>query len=68
MLSFQELLTRFPNSSNVVQALYKVGNALEAMGFSHDATVFYEEIINKHSKNSLVKFAPDFNEFFKGIT
>jgi len=57
VLSFQELLTRFPSSKKVPETLFKVGNSLEAMGFSKDAIVFYEEVIAKHSKSSFVKDA-----------
>ncbi len=57
VLSFQEVLTRFPNSNKVPESLYKVGNSLSGMGFPKDAAVFYEEIINKHSKSSFVKDA-----------
>lgn len=57
VLTFQEVLTQIPPSSNVPEALFKVGNAMEAMGFFKDAVVFYEEIVSKHKKSSLVKAA-----------
>lgn len=56
ILSFQEVLTRFPTSSKAAESLYKVGLSLEAMGFGKDAGAFYEEIVDKHPKSS---FAAD---------
>ncbi|MDA0713386.1 MAG: tetratricopeptide repeat protein, partial [bacterium] len=55
VLTFQDVLTQVPPSSKVPEALFKVGNAMEAMGFFKDAIVFYEEIVSKHKKSSLVK-------------
>ena len=57
VLSFQEVLTRFPDSKKVPESLYKVGNSLSGMGFSKDAIVFYEEVISKHPKSAFVKDA-----------
>lgn len=57
VLSYQELLTRYPKSKNIPEALYKVGESLQAMGFPGDARVFFEEIVKKHSKSSFAKLA-----------
>ena len=54
VLSFQDLLTRFPSFSKVPEALYKVGVSLEELKFPKDAVVFFEEILKKHPKSSFV--------------
>jgi len=51
VLSFQELLTKYPKFSKTPEMLYKVGLSLESLGFSKDSVIFYEEIINKHEKS-----------------
>jgi TolA-binding protein len=51
VLSYQEVLTRFPSSSKAPESLYKVGMSLEAMGFGRDANAFYEEVVSKHPKS-----------------
>lgn len=55
--AYQDLLTRFPKSPRIPEGLFKVGEALEAMGFKSDAKIFYEEITAKHSKSSFAKQA-----------
>ena len=59
VLSFQDLLTRFQTFSKVPEALYKIGVSLEELKFPKDAMVFFEEIINKHSKSSFVTKAKE---------
>ena len=48
VLSFQELLTKYPKFSKIPETLYKVGQSLDELGFSKDAMIFYEETMSKH--------------------
>jgi len=57
VVSYQELLTRYPKSTKIPEGLFKVGETLEAMGFVSDAKIFYEEITLKHTKSMFAKDA-----------
>lgn len=57
VVSYQELLTRYPKSAKIPEGLFKVGETLEAMGFASDAKIFYEEITLKHPKSAFAKDA-----------
>ncbi|MEI6805316.1 MAG: tetratricopeptide repeat protein [Myxococcaceae bacterium] len=59
VLSYQDLLTRFQTFSKVPEALYKVGLSLEALNFPKDAAVFFDEIVQKHSKSPFVAKAKE---------
>lgn len=54
ILSFQQLLTRFPKSSLIEITLFKTGRTLEDMGYPSDAVVFYQEILEKHKSSEFV--------------
>lgn len=53
ILSYQKVL-EVPGSGKADGALFKIGLAFEALGFVDEAKVFYEEILAKHPKSSLV--------------
>ena len=55
--AYYDLLTRFPKSPRLPEAYYKVGEALETMGFTKDAKVAYEEVSKKYKKSSFAKKA-----------
>lgn len=55
VLEFQNVLTQFPKSSKVEACLYKIGLSMDALGFPADAKVFFEEILDKHPKSTLVQ-------------
>jgi len=57
--SYQDLLTRFPKSAKIPEALFKVGETMRSMGFTKDAKVFYREIAEnaKYAKSPFVKQA-----------
>ena len=52
ILSYQKVL-EIPDSNKGDGALYKIGMAFEALGFTDEAKVFYEEILDKHPKSKL---------------
>lgn len=52
ILSYQKVL-EIPDSNKGDGALYKIGMAFEALGFTDEAKVFYEEILEKHPKSNL---------------
>ena len=54
ILSYQNIVTDFPNSIKTVASLYKIGLSSEALGFHQDAKVFYELIVQKYPKSILV--------------
>lgn len=47
VLSFQEILTRYPNFKRTHDTLMKIGQSLDAMGYRKDAAVFYREAKKK---------------------
>lgn len=59
--SYQDLLTRFPKSTKIPEALFKVGETMRSMGFAKDAKVFYREIVEneKYAKSPFVKQAKE---------
>jgi TolA-binding protein len=53
ILSYQRVLES-PTSEKADGALLKIGMAFEALGFQDEARVFYDELLAKHPKSSLV--------------
>jgi TolA-binding protein len=52
VLSYQRVL-QVPKAKMADGALFKIGLAFEALDFSDEAQVFYEELLSKHPKSSL---------------
>jgi TolA-binding protein len=57
LAAYQDFLTRFPKSPRIPEGLFKVGETMRNMGYSSDAKIFYEEIVQKHPKSDFVKQA-----------
>ena len=53
ILAYQRVLDD-PGSEKVDGALFKIGLCFEQLGFADEARVFYEELVAKHPKSSLV--------------
>jgi TolA-binding protein len=58
ILSYQKVLET-PGSNKADGALLKIGLAFEAVGYSDEAKVFYEEILANHPKSPLAKDAKE---------
>lgn len=54
ILSFQKLITDFPESEKYDLALFRIGELLEELNLKKDAIVFYRELIEKHEKSILL--------------
>lgn len=56
VLAYQRVLQQ-PSANKADGALFKIGLSFEALGFPGEATVFYEELLQKHAKSALASSA-----------
>jgi len=57
ILTFQEVINKYPKSDKLDAALYKIGRSFEALGLREDAVLFYEDLVSKYPKSKLVRDA-----------
>lgn len=57
ILTFQEVINKYPKSDKADASIYKIGRSFEALGLKDDAILFYEDLIAKYPKSSLVRDA-----------
>lgn len=56
VLAYQRVLQQ-PSANKADGALFKIGLSFEALGFPGEATVFYEELLQKYAKSDLANSA-----------
>ncbi|MBN2358706.1 MAG: tol-pal system protein YbgF [Deltaproteobacteria bacterium] len=57
ILTFQEVINKYPRSDKLDAALYKIGRSFEALGLKDDALLFYEDLVAKYPKSTHVSDA-----------
>jgi len=51
--AYQQILTSYPKSTFLVNALFQAANAMELLGLKKEAKPFYQEIIKNHASHKL---------------
>lgn len=51
ILTFQEVINKYPTSDKLDAALYKIGRSFESLGLKDDALLFYEDLVAKFPKS-----------------
>ena len=54
ILTFQEVINKYPKSDKLDAAIYKIGRSFESLGLKEDALLFYQDLVSKHPKSKLV--------------
>jgi tol-pal system protein YbgF len=54
ILTFQEVINKYPGSDKLDAALYKIGRSFESLGLKDDALLFYEDLVAKFPKSQNV--------------
>jgi len=54
ILTYQEVINKYPKSDKLDAAIYKIGRSFESLGLKEDALLFYQDLVSKHPKSKLV--------------
>lgn len=65
ILTFQEVINKYPKSDKLDAALYKIGRSFESLGLKDDALLFYEDLVAKFPKSQNVADAKKRIQAFK---
>ncbi|MFH1809140.1 MAG: tetratricopeptide repeat protein [Pseudomonadota bacterium] len=57
ILTYQEVINKYPKSDKLDASLYKIGRSFEALGLKEDASLFYEDLVAKYPGSKLVSDA-----------